>query len=117
MPRDATPEDALRIIYTAMLEIYSRAPARGCLVFSTAVAEAPTHPEICSRLAQRLVQTDTQFRRLFDHIAPDAPEGARQAAAEMAAAVLHPRTAGAAAQGQMTCMDLLQMRPVPSLPG
>ncbi|VCU61107.1 Transcriptional regulator, TetR family [Tritonibacter mobilis] len=89
VPRDATPEDALRIIYTAMLEIYSRAQARGCLVFSTAVAEAPTHPEIRSRLAQRLVQTDAQFRRLFDHIAPDAPEGARQAAAEMAAAVLH----------------------------
>ena len=87
--RDASPEDALRIIYTAMLEIYSRAQARGCLVFSTAVAEAPAHPEIRSRLAQRLVQTDAQFRRLFDHIAPDAPEGARQAAAEMAAAVLH----------------------------
>ena len=89
VPRDASPEDALRIIYTAMLEIYSRAQARGCLVFSTAVAEAPTHPEIRSRLAQRLVQTDAQFRRLFDHTAPDAPEGARQVAAEMAAAVLH----------------------------
>ncbi|ABF62911.1 transcriptional regulator, TetR family [Ruegeria sp. TM1040] len=89
VPRDATPEDALRIIYTAMLEIYSGAHAKGCLVFSTAVAEAPAHPEIRARLAQRLVQTDAQFRRLFDHTAPGASETARQAAAEMAAAVLH----------------------------
>ena len=44
IPRDATPEEALRAVYMAMLAIYRGEPleqARGCLVFSTAVAAAP----------------------------------------------------------------------------
>jgi len=92
IPRDATPEEALRAVYTAMLAIYRDEPleqARGCLVFSTAVAAAPLHPEIRTRLMQRVTQTDAQFRRLLDHVAPDAAEDTRQAAAELAAATLH----------------------------
>ena len=38
---------------------------------------------------QRVTQTDAQFRRLLDHLAPDTAEDTRQAAAELAAATLH----------------------------
>ncbi|MCG7626905.1 TetR/AcrR family transcriptional regulator [Epibacterium sp. MM17-32] len=92
VPRDAAPEDALLAVFTAMLAIYQEdgaSGARGCLVFSTAIAEAPMHPEIRTALLARIAQTDHQFRRLFDHLAPAAPEASRAAAADLAAATLH----------------------------
>ncbi len=92
VPKDATPETALNAIYTAMLAIYldeASTSARGCLVFSTAVAEAPMHPEIRAVLLERMERTDQQFHRLFGRLAPTATPARREAAAGLAAATLH----------------------------
>lgn len=81
---------ALQAVYGAMLDLYqSDGGGRGCLVFSTATAEAPAHPEIRDKLQEQLASSDAQFRRLLQRHAPSATPQSLDAAAALAAAALH----------------------------
>ncbi len=90
VPPEAHPRAALQAVFTAMLDLYQTDEGgRGCLVFSTATAEAPAHPEIRDKLQEQLAGSDHQFRRLLERHAPSAAPQSLDAAAVLAAATLH----------------------------
>lgn len=81
---------ALTLVFETALDIYlDRDGGRGCLVFTTAAAEAPTHPEIRARLFQQIASNDEFFHRLLARCAPQADPPSLEAASALAAATLH----------------------------
>ncbi|MEW2912944.1 TetR/AcrR family transcriptional regulator [Leisingera sp. JC11] len=90
VPADAPLDVVLRAVFSAMLDLYlTEDGGRGCLVFSTAGAEAPAHPQIREKLLEKLNQSDDQFRRLLERHAPSAAPQNLETAAGLAAAALH----------------------------
>lgn len=81
---------ALIQLFETALDIYLDGDGgRGCLVFTTAAAEAPTHPEIRARLFQQIAANDDLFHRLLARHAPQADPPSLEAASVLAAATLH----------------------------
>lgn len=77
-------------VFETALDIYLDGDGgRGCLVFTTAAAEAPTHPEIRARLFQQIAANDDLFHRLLARHAPQADPPSLEAASVLAAATLH----------------------------
>lgn len=90
VPSEASPAAALQAVFLAMLDLYQTDEGgRGCLVFSTATAEAPAHPEFRDKLQEQLERSDVQFRRLLQRHAQTAAPQSLDAAAALAAATLH----------------------------
>ena len=89
-PAAPSPEAALKSLFEAALEVYLDGDgALGCLVFTTATADAPTHPEIRARLFDQIVANDALFQRVLARHAPQATPRVLEVASGLAAATLH----------------------------
>ncbi|MBY6136155.1 TetR/AcrR family transcriptional regulator [Nocardioides marinus] len=81
---------ALTQVFETALDIYLDGEGgRGCLVFTTAAAEAPTHPEIRARLFEQIASNDGFLHRLLARCAPQADPPSLEAASALASATLH----------------------------
>lgn len=83
-------KSALAAFYKAALDNYFVAggPPLGCMVYTTAVTESVTHPEIRSSLSAFLAQLDAGLVRFFSGRKGSIGKGRAEALAKLASSVL-----------------------------
>lgn len=87
-----TPEDVLRHFLGGMIDVYfGDDPTKqlGCFLVGTAIAEAPTHPEIREALTERLGRFNQMLVSVFAALRPDMPHPKVEFAAQQGAATMH----------------------------
>lgn len=88
--RGTDPKSALSAFYKAALDNYFVAggPPLGCMVYTTAVTESVTHPEIRSSLSSFLSQLDAGLIRFFSARDRSMSKDRAEALAKLASSVL-----------------------------
>ncbi len=88
--RGTDPKSALSAFYKAALDNYFVAggPPLGCMVYTTAVTESVTHPEIRSSLSSFLSQLDAGLIRFFSARDSSMSKDRAEALAKLASSVL-----------------------------
>ncbi len=84
------PKTALLQFYQASLGVYFQAngQALGCLVYTTAISETATHPEIKNSLNRFLKRLDTALYRYFRSLSPPVNEAKAMELAQLSSSVL-----------------------------
>lgn len=87
-----TPESAIRQFLLGMIDAYfGDDPNKqlGCFLIGTAIAEAPTHPEIRNALTERLDRFNQMLVSVFKAMRPDTDSAKIEFAAQQGAASMH----------------------------
>lgn len=87
-----TPEGAIRQFLLGMIDAYFGHDASkqlGCFLVGTAIAEAPSHPEIREALTGRLGRFNQMLVSVFTALRPDTPQAKIELATQQSAATLH----------------------------
>lgn len=86
------PQDAIESFLLGMIGVYfgdENGKQLGCFLVGTAIAEAPTNPEIGAALSERLSRLNRMLRATFERMAPGLPSDRIQFAADQSAAAMH----------------------------
>ncbi|MCB9797176.1 MAG: TetR/AcrR family transcriptional regulator [Alphaproteobacteria bacterium] len=84
-------EEALAALFLGVMALYYEAnegEPLGCMLFGTAVVEAPSHPEIREALQARIARVEAMLRAVFARFQPEACPEAAQLGAQLAGATL-----------------------------
>ena len=87
-----TIKTALTKFFAKVLDIYlgdGETPPKGCLVFSTAIAEAVRHPEIKSALGRHNKSVEKAFRDRFADLCPGVSRATLSVMTSLAVSALH----------------------------
>lgn len=86
------PQGAVESFLLGMIDAYfddENGKQFGCFLVGTAIAEAPSYPEIRTALTDRLNRLNSLLYAALERLAPDTPADRIQFAAEQSAATMH----------------------------